>query len=90
MCQALAKGARMYGAEIYMPAPVTGLKLRDDGTWNVETEHGTIKANHVINAAGVWLVGITVESAMKIFGAFLNEKVFAERTKAFNFNFYLS
>ena len=41
-----------------MPAPVTGLKLRNDATWDVETEHGTIKANHVINAAGkspVWV-----------------------------------
>ena len=52
MTQALAIGARTYGAEIYMPASVTGLNLRQDGRWDVETQHGTIKAKHVINAAG--------------------------------------
>ncbi|XP_078379447.1 dimethylglycine dehydrogenase, mitochondrial-like [Oculina patagonica] len=52
MTQALAIGARMYGAELYMPAPVTGLNYRSDGRWDVQTPHGTIKAKHVVNAAG--------------------------------------
>jgi len=52
LAQALAIGARMYGAEIYMPAPVTGLNLRSDGRWDVLTPHGTIKAKQVVNAAG--------------------------------------
>jgi len=52
MTQALAIGARMYGAEIYMPAPVTGLNYRSDGRWDVQTSHGTIKSKHVVNAAG--------------------------------------
>ena len=52
MTQALGIGARMYGAEIYMPAPVTGLNYRSDGRWDVKTPHGTIKAKHVVNAAG--------------------------------------
>ena len=52
LTQALAIGARKYGAELYMPAPVTGLQLKEDGTWDVQTEHGTIKAKHVVNAAG--------------------------------------
>ena len=42
----------MYGAEIYMPAPVTGLNLRSDGRWDVLTPYGTIKAKQVVNAAG--------------------------------------
>ncbi|XP_027056532.1 dimethylglycine dehydrogenase, mitochondrial-like [Pocillopora damicornis] len=54
LTQALAKGARMYGAEIYMPAPVTGLNFRSDGRWDVKTPHGTIRAKHVVNAAGFW------------------------------------
>lgn len=54
LAQALAIGARMYGAEIYMPAPVTGLNLRSDGRWDVLTPHGTIKAKQVVNAAGFW------------------------------------
>lgn len=52
LTQALAIGARKYGADLYMPAPVTGLSHRTDGRWDVHTEHGTIKAKEVINAAG--------------------------------------
>ena len=52
LTQALAIGARKYGAHLYMPAPVTGLSHRTDGRWDVHTEHGTIKAKQVVNAAG--------------------------------------
>ena len=52
LTQALAIGARKYGADLYMPAPVTGLSHRTDGRWDVHTEHGTIKAKEVVNAAG--------------------------------------
>ena len=52
LTQALAVGARMYGAQVYMPAPVTGLHFRPDGRWDVHTPHGTIKTKHVVNAAG--------------------------------------
>ncbi|XP_041465760.1 dimethylglycine dehydrogenase, mitochondrial-like [Lytechinus variegatus] len=54
LTQALAIGARKYGADIYMPAPVTGLKQCDDGTWDVETNEGTIHAQRVVNATGFW------------------------------------
>uniref|UniRef100_T1J2V2 Dimethylglycine dehydrogenase n=1 Tax=Strigamia maritima TaxID=126957 RepID=T1J2V2_STRMM len=54
LTQALAIGARSYGAQIVMPAPVTGLRQRGDGKWNVETPKGTIVATHVVNAAGFW------------------------------------
>ena len=52
LTQALAIGARKYGAHLYMPAPVTGLSHRTDGRWDVHTEHGTIKTKQVVNAAG--------------------------------------
>ena len=52
LTQALAIGARRHGANLYMPAPVTGLNHRTDGRWDVHTEHGTIKAEQVVNAAG--------------------------------------
>lgn len=52
LTQALAIGARMHGADIYMPAPVTGLNHRTDGGWDVQTEHGIIRAKLVVNAAG--------------------------------------
>lgn len=56
LTQALAIGARRYGADLYMPAPVTGLNYRADGLWDVHTEHGTIKAKEVVNAAGKLLM----------------------------------
>ncbi|XP_077988921.1 dimethylglycine dehydrogenase, mitochondrial-like [Glandiceps talaboti] len=54
LTQAYAIGARKYGAEIYQNSPVTGLKQTSDGKWEVDTQHGTIKANRVINASGFW------------------------------------
>lgn len=54
LTMALAAGARMYGAQIYNPAPVTALKPTADGKWDVGTPHGTIRANRVVNATGFW------------------------------------
>uniref|UniRef100_A0A4W4E5I0 Dimethylglycine dehydrogenase, mitochondrial n=1 Tax=Electrophorus electricus TaxID=8005 RepID=A0A4W4E5I0_ELEEL len=54
LTMALAAGARMHGAHIYNPAPVTGLFPTPDGKWDVHTPHGTIRANRVVNAAGFW------------------------------------
>lgn len=53
LTMALAAGARMYGAQIYNPAPVTGLSPRADGKWDVQTPHGTICAGRIVNATGV-------------------------------------
>uniref|UniRef100_A0AAQ6A6L8 Dimethylglycine dehydrogenase n=1 Tax=Amphiprion ocellaris TaxID=80972 RepID=A0AAQ6A6L8_AMPOC len=54
LTMALAAGARMYGAQIYNPAPVTGLSQMSDGKWDVQTPHGTIRANRIVNTAGFW------------------------------------
>lgn len=54
LTMALAAGARMYGAQIYNPAPVTGLSPRPDGKWDVQTPHGTICANRIVNATGLY------------------------------------
>ncbi|XP_027008413.2 dimethylglycine dehydrogenase, mitochondrial [Tachysurus fulvidraco] len=54
LTMALAAGARMYGAQIYSPAPVTGLVPTPDGRWDVRTPHGTIRANRIVNATGFW------------------------------------
>lgn len=57
LTQALAIGARKYGAEIYLASPVQGLNLKADGSWDVQTPHGTIKAKKIINCGGkVFLV----------------------------------
>ncbi|XP_012871272.1 PREDICTED: dimethylglycine dehydrogenase, mitochondrial [Dipodomys ordii] len=54
LTMALAAGARKYGALLKYPAPVTSLKPRPDGTWDVETLQGSIRANRIVNAAGFW------------------------------------
>ncbi|XP_066502777.1 dimethylglycine dehydrogenase, mitochondrial [Hoplias malabaricus] len=54
LTMALAAGARMFGAQIYSPAPVTALSPTADGKWDVQTPHGTIRANRIVNTAGFW------------------------------------
>ena len=51
---AFAKGARALGAEIERFTPVLATTQRADGSWNVETDKGTIHADVVVNAAGLW------------------------------------
>ena len=51
---AYAKCARIGGAEIYLRTRVTGLQRCSNGTWDVLTDQGTINAEHVVNAAGLW------------------------------------
>lgn len=52
--QAYAKAARLHGAEIYRFNRVVDTRPRPDGDWDVVTEHGTIRAEHVVNAGGLW------------------------------------
>lgn len=54
LTNALAKGARDGGAHISRHNPVVALRQRPSGEWEVETSQGTIVAEHVVNAAGVW------------------------------------
>ena len=51
---AYAKAARMGGATIELHTKVIETKQRADGTWDVVTDKGTIHAEHVVNAAGLW------------------------------------
>ncbi|MCH8002011.1 MAG: GcvT family protein [Proteobacteria bacterium] len=51
---AYAKAARAQGAEIYLRNRVLELNPRGDGTWDVVTEQGTVHAEQVVNAAGLW------------------------------------
>ena len=52
--QAYAIAARKAGAEIHRFTRVVELTPRNDGAWTVVTDKGTIIAEHVINAAGLW------------------------------------
>ncbi len=51
LTQAFAKGARDNGATINRFCPVTGVR-RDKGEWIVDTEHGEVRCEYVVNAAG--------------------------------------
>lgn len=51
---AYAKAARMGGAEIVTHCMVRETNPRADGSWDVVTDKGTIHAEHVVNAAGLW------------------------------------
>src|SRR5579863_6128395 len=52
--QAYAKAAQLGGAEVVRHNRVLGLTARADGSWDVITEQGTVHAEHVVNAAGLW------------------------------------
>ena len=51
---AYAKAARMGGATIETHCMVHETNQRPDGTWDVVTDKGTIHAEHVVNAGGLW------------------------------------
>ncbi|MBU2982515.1 FAD-dependent oxidoreductase [Lentibacter algarum] len=51
---AYAKAARMGGATIETHCKVIETNQRADGTWDVVTEKGTVHAEHVVNAGGLW------------------------------------
>ncbi len=52
LCQALARRARLAGAEVYRNTPVTALTQHKDDSWTVHTEKGDINCEIVVNACG--------------------------------------
>ena len=52
--QALAAGARKLGAKIIRRCRATNITQADNGEWVVETERGTIRCEHVVNAGGTY------------------------------------
>jgi dimethylglycine dehydrogenase len=52
--QAYAKAARNLGAEVYRFTRVSALNARSDGAWEVITDKGSLVAEHVVNAGGLW------------------------------------
>ena len=51
---AYAIGARKNGAKIYRFTPALETNMRPDGSWDVVTPKGTIHAQIIVNAAGLW------------------------------------
>jgi dimethylglycine dehydrogenase len=52
LTQAMAKGARSRGAEIYRNTTVTGIEQKPNGEWVVKTDQGEITCEHVVSASG--------------------------------------
>lgn len=52
LTQALAKGARDGGAEIYRNTTVTGISQKPNGEWVVATDKGEITCEHIVSATG--------------------------------------
>ena len=52
--QAMAAGARKLGAKIIRRCRATNITQADNGEWIVETERGTIRCEHVVNAGGTY------------------------------------
>jgi glycine cleavage system aminomethyltransferase T/glycine/D-amino acid oxidase-like deaminating enzyme len=51
---AMAKGARMKGAKIFQNTPVRGVLTRNGAVTGVRTDQGEIRAEFVVNCAGMW------------------------------------
>ncbi len=54
LTQSLAKGARNGGARIFERVKVTGISVKNGVACGVETDHGDIAAEIVVNCAGQW------------------------------------
>ena len=52
LTQAMAKGARSRGAEIYRNTTVTAIEQKPNGEWIVKTDQGDITCEHVVSATG--------------------------------------
>ncbi|NCF82601.1 MAG: FAD-dependent oxidoreductase [Proteobacteria bacterium] len=51
---AYAKSARVHGATYHTNTPVLETNQRADGSWDVVTPEGTINAEMIVNAGGLW------------------------------------
>jgi len=54
LTMALARGARLKGARIVQGVPVTGVLTDGQRVTGVRTEQGEIRAEYVVNCAGMW------------------------------------
>lgn len=57
-----ANAAVRLGVAMLPDTPVTGIALRNGGLSSVETEHGTIKCETAVDAAGAWLRAVSALS----------------------------
>ena len=63
---AFAIAARKMGATVYRHTPVIETNHLDDKTWDVVTTEGTIRAEVVVNAAGLWAREVAALAGAKL------------------------
>lgn len=61
-----ARAAERLGATMLPHTLVTGIALRDGAVAGVETEHGTIRCETVIDAAGAWLRSVATLTGARV------------------------
>lgn len=86
---AMAKVAQRHGAVIQRYNPVHAIR-HENGRWVLETRNGTLRALHIVNAAGTWgfeigrMMGVNVPSVPVLHQYLVTDTVpaIAERQKA--------
>jgi sarcosine dehydrogenase len=66
ICQSLAKGARMHGAKLVEGVRVTGFRMDGGRITHVETDHGVIECEKVVNCAGQWARQVGVMAGINV------------------------
>ncbi|WP_270573200.1 glycine oxidase ThiO [Bacillus glycinifermentans] len=54
VCRAFAKGAKLFGADIFEYAPVFSIEAAAGGGVRIQTASGAAEADHAVIASGVW------------------------------------
>jgi 4-methylaminobutanoate oxidase (formaldehyde-forming) len=65
-CMALARGARMGGAKIVENVKVRRVLVENGRAVGVETEEGTVRAEHVVNCTGMWARDLALDSGVAV------------------------
>jgi 4-methylaminobutanoate oxidase (formaldehyde-forming) len=63
---ALAKGAKLHGAKIAEGVAVTGVRTRGGAVVGVETTHGSVQCEVVVNCAGMWARELGAKNGVNI------------------------
>ena len=78
----LIAGAKMRGERVVERCPDVGLEQTPDKKWKVKTEQGTIIADRVVNAAGLWgqqvarMAGVSMSVMIYCFMSFYEKIVY--------------
>ena len=66
LTMALAKGAKMQGARVIEECPVLGVVTKNGRITGVQTAHGVIACDYVVNCAGAWARQLAAKSGVNV------------------------